>query len=122
MEPDIDGLIGAGRHEHSTDRPNYRNGYHNRGLKTPLGTLSLRIPKLRQGSHLPPFPEPRNTAEKALVTAIQEAWISGVSTRRSTSWCRLGGSAATRRATCPSCARISLLGGAGLGVPAASAS
>jgi putative transposase len=37
---------------------------------------------LRQGSYFPPFLEPRKTAEKALVTVIQEAWIGGVSTRR----------------------------------------
>ena len=42
----------------------------------------MRIPKLRQGSYFPPFLEPRRTAEKALVTVIQEAWIGGVSTRR----------------------------------------
>jgi len=42
----------------------------------------LRIPKLRQGSHFPPFPEPRKTSEKGLVAVIQEAWVSGVSTRR----------------------------------------
>jgi putative transposase len=40
------------------------------------------MPKLRQGSYFPPFLEPRKTAEKALVTVIQEAWIGGVSTRR----------------------------------------
>ena len=39
-------------------------------------------PKLRQGSYFPPVLEPRKTAEKALVTVIQEAWIGGVSTRR----------------------------------------
>ena len=38
--------------------------------------------KLRQGSYFPPFLEPRKTAEKALVTVIQEAWIGGVWTRR----------------------------------------
>src|SRR5262245_36748869 len=51
-------------------------------LDTRLGPLGLRIPKLRQGSYFPPFLEPRKTAEKALVTVIQEAWIGGVSTRR----------------------------------------
>ena len=61
---------------------NYRNGYRDRNLDTRLGPLSLRIPKLRQGSYFPPFLEPRKTAEKALVTVIQEAWIGGVSTRR----------------------------------------
>ena len=51
-------------------------------FRSRLGSLQLRIPKLRQGSYFPPFLEPRKTAEKALVTVIQEAWIGGVSTRR----------------------------------------
>src|SRR6202051_4770131 len=82
MEADVEGLIGAGRHERTGDRLNYRNGYRDRSLDTRLGSLQLRIPKLRQGSYFPPFLEPRKTAEKALVTVIQEAWIGGVSTRR----------------------------------------
>jgi putative transposase len=82
MEADVEGLIGAGRQERSADRLNYRNGYRERSLDTRLGSLQLRIPKLRQGSYFPPFLEPRKTAEKALVAVIQEAWIGGLSTRR----------------------------------------
>ena len=82
MESDVEGLVGAGRHERSTDRLNYRNGYRDRTLDTRLGTLALRVPKLRQGSYFPPFLEPRKMSEKALVAVIQEAWIGGVSTRR----------------------------------------
>jgi putative transposase len=82
MEADVEGLIGASRHERSAERLNYRNGYRDRTFETRLGPLSLRIPKLRQGSYFPPFLEPRRTAEKALVSVIQEAWIGGVSTRR----------------------------------------
>src|SRR3954464_1640965 len=82
MEADVEGLIGAARHERSVDRLNYRNGYRDRTFETRLGPLSLRIPKLRQGSYFPPFLEPRKIAEKALVAVIQEAWIGGVSTRR----------------------------------------
>ena len=66
----------------SGDRTTYRNGYRERVLETRLGSLQLRIPKLRQGSYFPPFLEPRKTSEKALVAVIQEAWVSGVSTRR----------------------------------------
>src|SRR5260221_289652 len=77
MKADVEGLIGAGRHERTGDRLNYRNGYRARSLDTRLGPLSLRIPKLRQGSYFPPFLEPRKTAEKALVMVIQEAWIGG---------------------------------------------
>ncbi len=82
METDVDGLIGAGRHERTCERTTYRNGYRDRTLDTRLGSLQLRIPKLRQGSYFPPFLEPRRTSEKALVAVIQEAWIGGVSTRR----------------------------------------
>ena len=82
MEADVESLIGAGRHERSPERLNGRNGYRERALDTRLGTLQLRVPKLRQGSYFPPFLEPRKTSEKALVAVIQEAWIGGVSTRR----------------------------------------
>ncbi|BDA87219.1 IS256 family transposase (plasmid) [Aureimonas sp. SA4125] len=82
MEVDVEGMIGAGRHERTQERATYRNGYRDRSLDTRLGSLQLRIPKLRQGSYFPPFLEPRKLSEKALVAVIQEAWISGVSTRR----------------------------------------
>ena len=82
MEADVDGLIGAGRHERSGDRTTWRNGYRERALDTRLGTLNLKIPKLRTGAYFPGFLEPRKTVEKALVAVIQEAWIAGVSTRR----------------------------------------
>ncbi|RYD29890.1 MAG: IS256 family transposase [Sphingomonadales bacterium] len=82
MEADVEGVIGAGRHERTVERATYRNGYRDRSLDTRLGSLQLRIPKLRQGSYFPPFLEPRKLSEKALVAVIQEAWISGVSTRR----------------------------------------
>ena len=71
METDVEGIIGAGRHERSGERTTWR-----------LGTLNLRVPKLRQGSCFPGFLEARKTSEQALVAVIQEAWIGGVSTRR----------------------------------------
>jgi len=82
MEADVEGVIGAGRHERSAERLTWRNGYRDRTLDTRLGSLQLRIPKLRQGSYFPPFLEARKTSEKALVAVIQEAWIAGVSTRK----------------------------------------
>lgn len=88
METDVEGLIGAGRHERSGDRTTYRNGYRHRTLDMRLGSLQLRIRKFRQGSYFPPFLEPRRTSEKALV-AVNQGWaarqingVGGVSTRR----------------------------------------
>jgi putative transposase len=82
MEADVEGVIGAARYERSGERATYRNGYRERALDTRLGTLNLKIPKLRSGAYFPGFLEPRRTVEKALVAVIQEAWIAGVSTRR----------------------------------------
>src|SRR4051812_1685302 len=82
MEADVEGVIGAARYERSGERATYRNGSRERALDTRLGTLNLKIPKLRTGSYFPGFLEPRRTVEKALVAVIQEAWIAGVSTRR----------------------------------------
>lgn len=82
MEADVEGVIGVGRHERTEGRTTYRNGFRDRSLNTRLGTLILRVPKLRQGSYFPGFLEPRRTSEKALVAVIQEAWIGGASTRR----------------------------------------
>jgi putative transposase len=56
MEADVEGVIGAGRHERSGERTTNRNGYRDRTLDRRLGSLQLRIPKLRQGQLLPPLP------------------------------------------------------------------
>ena len=82
MEHDVDNLIGAGRYERSDERATQRNGFRERAFETRLGTLDLKIPKLRKGSYFPSFLEPRRTGERALVAVIQEAWIQGVSTRK----------------------------------------
>jgi transposase-like protein len=65
MEFEVDGRIGAGRHERSDERTTYCNGHRDRQLETRLGTLDLKIPKLRQGTYFPAFLEPRKTAEGA---------------------------------------------------------
>jgi len=39
MEADVEGLIGAGRHERTGERLNYRNGFRDRTLDTRLGSL-----------------------------------------------------------------------------------
>jgi putative transposase len=81
MDLDVEGLCGAGYGERSPERTNSRNGYRDRVWDTRAGTMELKIPKMRTGSYLPAFLEPRRTAEKALAAVIQEAYIQGVSTR-----------------------------------------
>ena len=81
MDLEVEGLCGAGFGERSEDRINHRNGYRDRRWETRAGCVDLKIPKLRKGTYLPAFLEPRRAAEKALVAVIQEAYIQGVSTR-----------------------------------------
>jgi transposase-like protein len=81
MELEAEGLCGAGHGERSPERLNQRNGYRERDWQTRVGTVELRIPKLRRGSYFPAFLEPRRTAEKALTAVIQEAYVQGISTR-----------------------------------------
>ncbi len=60
METDVEGLIGAGRHERTAERATYRNGYRDRTLDTRLGSLQLRIPNGREATFRPSWmPERR---------------------------------------------------------------
>jgi putative transposase len=88
MDADVEALIGAGRHERSADRLTYRNGYRDRTLETRLGSLSLRIPKLRQGSYFPGFLEPRRTVEKPWCRSSRKPGSAASPPAGSTSWCR----------------------------------
>lgn len=58
MELDAEGRCGAGHGERSAARCNHRNGYRERDWQTRVGTVELRIPKLRKGSYFPGFLEP----------------------------------------------------------------
>src|SRR5512135_185278 len=83
MAFEVAALVGAAKGQQApTERLTYRNGYRERPLHTRLGTLELRIPKLRQGPYFPSFLEPRRLSERALPAVIQEAWIGGMSTRK----------------------------------------
>ncbi|MDO9714496.1 IS256 family transposase [Paracraurococcus lichenis] len=81
MELEAEGVCGAAHGERSPERVNQRNGYRERDWQTRVGTVELRIPKLRRGAYFPAFLEPRRTAEKALTAVIQEAYVQGISTR-----------------------------------------
>jgi transposase-like protein len=82
MEAEVSKLAGAERYEHTPERVAQRNGYRPREWDTRVGTLELAIPRLRSGSYMPSFLEPRRRSEQALVAVVQEAYVNGVSTRK----------------------------------------
>lgn len=82
MEAEVEAHVGAERHERSAERTGQRNGYRERWWDTRVGSIPLRVPRVRDGSYFPTLLEPRTRAERALVAVIQEAYVQGVSTRR----------------------------------------
>lgn len=60
-----------------------RNGYRERRLNTVIGQITLRIPRLREGTY---FPEevlrPYSRTDRAMVAAVAEVYKLGLSTRK----------------------------------------
>lgn len=82
MELEVTRHVGAGRHERTAERTGQRNGYREREWDTRVGTIELRVPRVRDGSYFPSLLDPRKRGERALVAVVQEAYVQGVSTRR----------------------------------------
>jgi transposase-like protein len=82
MEVEVTQQVGASRYERTVERRGERNGSRERRWDTRVGSLTLRVPRVRDGSYFPSLLEPRRRAERALVAVVQEAYVQGVSTRR----------------------------------------
>jgi putative transposase len=82
MEMEVEEHVGADRHERSAGRTGQRNGYRERDWDTRVGTVELRVPRVRDSSYFPSLLEPRRRAERALSAVVQEAYVHGLSTRK----------------------------------------
>ena len=82
IELEFNDQIGAERYERSEDRQGYRNGYRERDLFTRVGRITLRVPRDREGQFSTQLFEHYQRSEKALVLALQESYLQGVSTRK----------------------------------------
>jgi putative transposase len=82
MEIEVSQQLGAERYERSGERVGQRNGYRGREWDTRVGTIGLRVPRVREGGYVPGWLEPRKRAEQALVAVVREAYVQGVSTRK----------------------------------------
>lgn len=60
----------------------YRSGYYNRSLITGIGRLELRVPRDRDGRFSTELFERYQRSEKALVSALAEMHVQGVSSRK----------------------------------------
>lgn len=82
LEQEMTDALGAEKGERTAGRLGYRSGYYGRTLVTRVGKLELRIPQDRQGQFSTQIFERYQRSEKALVSALAEMYIQGVSTRK----------------------------------------
>src|SRR5690349_14821618 len=74
--------LGAEKGERASGRQGYRSGYYGRTLITRVGKLELRVPQDRAGRFSTELFERYQRSERALVAALAEMYVQGVSTRK----------------------------------------
>ena len=82
MENQRDEYCNASPYERGDERKSQRNGYYERDLTTRIGTITLNVPRTRDGEFSTDIFERYQRNEKALVSAMLEMYVTGVSTRK----------------------------------------
>jgi len=82
LETEMTEHIGAAPYERTERRTGQRNGYKPRTLRTRVGTLNLLVPQDREGTFSSRLFSRYQRNEKALVLALMEMYVEGVSTRK----------------------------------------
>jgi len=82
LEVEMAECLQAGKHERTEQRLGYRSGYYRRRLLTRVGTMVLRVPQDRSGHFSTQVFEQYQRSEKALVSALAQMYVQGVSTRK----------------------------------------
>src|SRR2546429_6501627 len=82
LEAEMTEALGAEKGERTAGRLGYRSGYYGRTLITRIGKLELRVPQDRAGRFSTELFERYQRSERALVAALAEMYVQGVSTRK----------------------------------------
>jgi putative transposase len=82
LEAEMTAALGAEKGERPPARLGYRAGSYPRALVTRVGKLELRVPQDRAGRFSTELFERYQRSEKALVAALAEMYVQGVSTRK----------------------------------------
>ncbi len=82
LEAEMTEHVGAAPYERVEGRTGQRNGYKPRALRTRVGTLNLAVPQDREGTFSTRLFSRYQRNEKALVLALMEMYVEGVSTRK----------------------------------------
>jgi putative transposase len=82
LEAEMTEALSAERRERVDGRLGYRSGSYSRSLITRVGTIELRVPRDRCGLFSTELFERYQRSQRALVSALAEMYVQGVSTRK----------------------------------------
>ncbi len=82
LDAEADSLCGAAKYERSESRKDTRAGAYSRNLQTRVGTVNLKVPKLRTLKFKTAIIERYRRRESSVEEALIEMYIAGVSVRR----------------------------------------
>lgn len=74
--------LGVAPYERSSERQGYANGYKPKTVTTRVGDITFAVPQVRDGSFYPQALEKGLRSERALLLALAEMYVQGVSTRK----------------------------------------
>jgi len=74
--------IGVKWYMRSDGRTGHRNGFYERLLVTPYGSVTIQVPRLREGSYEHGLFGRRKLLTKAVCELVMDAYLAGISTRR----------------------------------------
>ncbi|GAC1316121.1 MAG: hypothetical protein NVSMB2_08620 [Chloroflexota bacterium] len=74
--------LGAERYERAAERVGERNGCRDRAWDTRVGSVELRVPRVRDGDFYPTLLEPRRRGERALVAVMAASHAAGAQFKR----------------------------------------
>ena len=72
----------AGPYERTPERRGQANGFKPKTVKTRVGEIAFDVPKVREGGFYPEALEKGQRSERALMLALAEMYVQGVSTRK----------------------------------------
>ena len=82
MQVERSKYLQADDYERTEERIGHSNGYKPKTVRTRVGEITFSVPQVREGGFYPAALEKGLRSERALVTALAEMYVQGVSTRK----------------------------------------
>ena len=82
MQAERQQYLKAEPYQHTEERQGHANGYKPKTVHTRVGSITFAIPQVREGGFYPEALEKGLRSERALLLALAEMYVQGVSTRK----------------------------------------